>query len=127
MPRRRCAVCCLVLFLIVGNAAVVQVVAWAGMIAVRSAESGVAAAVASTFSGAAPCRLCRAAAAMERPQGIGTGGEQVLQKLKKIDAGPAGASQPEPVADVASELVGADVVAACDASRPAPEPPPPRC
>jgi hypothetical protein len=37
-----------------------QAVAWAGMLATRSADKGIVAAAASTFSGDEPCALCTA-------------------------------------------------------------------
>jgi hypothetical protein len=42
-----------------GDFAVLQVVAWTGMIVTRTAEQGVTAAVASTFDGEHPCPLCK--------------------------------------------------------------------
>lgn len=43
-----------------GDLAVLQVVAWSGMIVARTTEQGVAAAVESTFDGEHPCPLCKA-------------------------------------------------------------------
>lgn len=50
----------LALRLLGGDFAVLQVVAWTGMIVTRTAEQGVTAAVASTFDGQHPCPLCQA-------------------------------------------------------------------
>ena len=50
----------LALRLLGGDLAVLQVAAWGGMIATRSAEQGLAAAVASTLDGEHPCALCLA-------------------------------------------------------------------
>lgn len=50
----------LALRLLGGDVAMLQVVAWTGMIVSRTAESGVAAAVESTFDGEHPCPLCTA-------------------------------------------------------------------
>ncbi len=47
-----------------GHAVLLQGVAWAGMLASRTAERGWAKAVASTFSGDELCPLCRAAQAL---------------------------------------------------------------
>ena len=50
----------LALRLLGGDFAVLQIVAWTGMIVTRTAEKGVAAAVESTFDGEHPCPLCKA-------------------------------------------------------------------
>ncbi len=50
----------LALRLLGGDFAVLQIVAWTGMIVTRTAETGVAAAVESTFDGEHPCPLCKA-------------------------------------------------------------------
>ena len=43
-----------------GHWAVLQSVAWAGMVVEYSKNSGLGAAVSKTFSGKAPCKMCRA-------------------------------------------------------------------
>ena len=60
----------LAILLIGGHAAALQVVAWAGMLASRSQTMSWSTAVSSTFSGAAPCRVCRVVSALttEAPQ-----------------------------------------------------------
>jgi hypothetical protein len=107
-----------------GPAAAVQSLAWVGMLAVRSAERGVDAAVRSTFGGAEPCRMCVAAASL-RQQGDG------MPAVERRDAGvfkqiadpspwlahlPPSRSEPvRPGAQRRPELMPA-----------APEPPPPQ-
>jgi hypothetical protein len=53
-----------------GHMAALQVVAWAGMLTSRTQTMSWSAAISSTFSGAAPCRVCRAVSvlAVEAPQ-----------------------------------------------------------
>ena len=43
-----------------GHWAVLQTVAWTGMVVEYSKNSGLGAAVSKTFSGKAPCKMCRA-------------------------------------------------------------------
>lgn len=50
----------LALRLLGGDLAVLQVLAWGGMIVSRTAEQGVAAAVESTLDGEHPCPMCKA-------------------------------------------------------------------
>lgn len=126
MLRRRTAVCCLALLLALGNAAVVQAIGWAGMIASRSLDAGFGAAVASTFSGASPCCLCRAAAAMD-DRGPGDRAAQVLQSVQKIDAPPADRLPPISAAPPGTRLAMPDACARPAGAEHAPEPPPPRC
>lgn len=125
MPRRRVAICCLALVLALGNAAVVQAIGWTGMIASRSLDGGFAAAVASTFSGEAPCTLCRAAAAMD-DRDAADRAAQVLKMTKRIDAQPSRRADPILIAmaDVLLPVPAARVRPTC--VQPAPEPPPPR-
>jgi hypothetical protein len=56
----------LALRLLGGDVAMLQIVAWTGMIVSRSAERGVAAAVESTFEGDEPCPLCKAVQAVQQ-------------------------------------------------------------
>lgn len=61
MLRRRSVILLLAAVLIGGNAAVVQLVAWGSMLVERAQRMEITAAVASTFDGSAPCRMCRMA------------------------------------------------------------------
>lgn len=61
MLRRRSIILLLAAVLIGGNAAVVQLVGWGAMLVERVQRMEVAAAVASTFDGSTPCRMCRMA------------------------------------------------------------------
>lgn len=58
--------CLLALRLLGGDVAMLQVVAWTGMLVTRTAERGVAAAVESTFEGDEPCPLCKAVKAVQQ-------------------------------------------------------------
>jgi len=48
-----------------GHVALLQSVAWAGMLATRTQTQGWSQAVESTFSGKAPCRMCLVAQALD--------------------------------------------------------------
>ncbi|MDA3959747.1 MAG: hypothetical protein PF961_03080 [Planctomycetota bacterium] len=63
--RRLCLLIC-VAVIALGPSRVTQLVAWGGMLAERAPAQGLAEAVATTFSGEAPCPLCHAAEAMEK-------------------------------------------------------------
>lgn len=51
-----------------GDVAMLQVVAWTGMVVSRTAERGLTAAVESTFDGAEPCPLCKAVKAVKQSE-----------------------------------------------------------
>ena len=75
----------LALRLLGGDLAVLQVVAWTGMILNRTAERGVAAAVQSTLDGKEPCPLChaiKAARATEKERSAPFHQEELLSRLK---------------------------------------------
>ena len=78
----------LCLALVVGNAASLQVIAWIGMVTMRTAEQGLSAAVSSTFSGRQPCRLCRAAAAFNQVDNSATDPTPTVKKAVKVDLIP---------------------------------------
>ena len=67
-PFRLILMSLLALRLLGGDVAMLQVVAWTGMIVSRTAERGVAAAVESTFEGEEPCPLCRAVKAVQQSE-----------------------------------------------------------
>lgn len=70
-----------------GDGGVLQAVAWAGMLVSRTAESGVTAAVETTFDGEHPCSLCKAIRQSEKPADPQTPlPENLLAKLKLKDA-----------------------------------------
>ncbi len=67
-PFRLILMSLLALRLLGGDMAMLQVVAWTGMIVSRTAERGVAAAVESTFEGDEPCPLCKAVKAVQQSE-----------------------------------------------------------
>ncbi len=123
MPRRS-ATALLILLLIGGNAAVVQAVAWAGMLAERAGRMEWSAAVDSTFSGTKPCPMCHAAAAL-RDEGNPTQPE--LKQMKKQMLAPPGTlPRLDPAADGGTALAMPATAGQQAGFRPAPLPPPPR-
>lgn len=56
------------LHLLGGPVAILQVIAWAGMLVTYTAEDGLAQGVTDTFSGERPCPLCLTVREMEREQ-----------------------------------------------------------
>jgi hypothetical protein len=71
--------------LLLGNAACLQVVAWVGMVATRTVEQGLPAAVESTFSGKRPCQMCRVVVALERQGDAARDPSPSMKKTMKID------------------------------------------
>jgi len=63
---RHWSILALILALVCGQSAGLQLVAWAGMLATRLTTTSVSEAVASTFDGSSPCALCCMAAALDR-------------------------------------------------------------
>jgi len=122
--RRRLLGGLLALLLLAGNAAMVQAVAWATMLASRSASLGWSAAVESTFSGAKPCHLCLAAKSLrEQPQPTTPAPEVKLVVMLAAPAPVLMKSLP-PAED---EMIAPTVSCVQPAGHsPAPEPPPPR-
>jgi hypothetical protein len=84
MFRRRSVILLLAAVLIGGNAAVVQVVAWGSMLAERAQRMEVAAAIASTFDGSAPCGMCRMAESLRDQSPAAPAG--LAKLVKKADA-----------------------------------------
>ena len=118
----------LCLSLVVGNAASLQLIAWAGMLATRIAEQGFSSAVVSTFDGSRPCTLCKAAAALERADRPLSGdqqpvGKQVVKACDLLTAEPL-ALECHPA--VAVRLDPSDVDDRVAQHRPRPDVPPPR-
>lgn len=78
----------LALRLLGGDVAMLQVVAWTGMLVTRTAERGVAAAVESTFEGDEPCPLCKAVKAVQQSdqkEDQPANPESLITKLKLKD------------------------------------------
>jgi hypothetical protein len=77
----------LALRLLGGDVAMLQIVAWTGMIVTRTAERGIAAAVESTFDGDEPCPLCKAVKAVTQsePAPLPANPDQLVMKLKLND------------------------------------------
>lgn len=84
MLRRRPIILLLAAVLIGGNAAVVQVVAWGSMLVERAQRMEVAAAIASTFDGSAPCGMCRMAESLRDQAPAAPAG--LAKLVKKADA-----------------------------------------
>lgn len=74
----------LCLTLALGNGACLQVIAWAGMLATRTADQGLSNAVESTFSGKRPCHLCCVVAALDRQDDAGAP-PTATKKMVKAD------------------------------------------
>lgn len=62
---RSCLCYGLIVILTGGHLAVLQTIAWAGMLTTRTMATSWSEATASTFSGDAPCELCKAVAQMK--------------------------------------------------------------
>ena len=77
----------LVLILVGGHVACLQVVAWAGMFANRVQTRTVAEALASTVDGSAPCAMCRAVKALQDDVAVKTP-LKVEKAVKKADGVP---------------------------------------
>ncbi len=94
--RRSAGLLLLIILLAAGNAAVVQGVAWVGMLVQRSQTMGWQGAVASTFSGRQPCRMCLAAAALrdERSPGQPTPEIKVMTSFLALATDPPVISGP---------------------------------
>jgi hypothetical protein len=118
----------LILLVLAGNGALVQVLAWGAMIATRAPDMGWSAAVASTFGGQAPCRMCVVAQALRdgpAADALPTGPATKIVPTATLALLPADPAL-LPVADrpIARLLMRS---ARCPPGRcPAPEPPPPR-
>lgn len=86
-PFRLILMTLLALRLLGGDVAMLQVVAWTGMIVSRTAERGVAEAVKSTMDGDEPCPLCKAVKAVQQseqtPQPASP--DNLISKLKLND------------------------------------------
>ena len=85
MLRRRSVILLLAAVLIGGNAAVVQLVAWGSMLVERAQRMEIATAVASTFDGSAPCRMCRMAESL-RDEPSPAAPAALAKLVKKADA-----------------------------------------
>ena len=117
-----------------GHLTLLQGLAWAGMIATRSLDRGFDEAVASTFSGAEPCPMCRAVQKLsdtgptkpDRPRGPD---RDPLPKILqfKAEAVTAFVAVPEDVSPVTeNSLPRLDRQRRPAAWHPGVEPPPPR-
>ena len=116
----------LILLLVAGDAAVVQAVAWAGMLASRVQRMEWSAAVAATFGGEERCPMCHAAAALRDERGPGQPAPD-QQTLGKLPSAP-----PSPLPCLLTgggdggDLDPPTVAGAPDAFLAAPQPPPPQ-
>ncbi len=115
----------LCLTLALGNGACLQVIAWAGMLAARTADQGLSIAVESTFSGKRPCQLCCVVAALDQQHDAGVP-QTAVKKMVKAEAAALLAA-----VDVVGWSENAVRLRVIDLRLPvmflaAPEPPPPR-
>ena len=128
-PWLRTGAVVLVLILMIGHSAGVQLIGWAGMLITRTAERGLSAAIDSTVSGEEPCALCKLSKTIAaKEQGATDDGKQLPagKSLKKPDFAHVD-WYVIPTNAVGPAVVPARVVLAFLAlSPPAPEPPPPR-
>jgi hypothetical protein len=125
MLRRRSVVLLLAAVLIGGNAAVVQLVAWGSMLVERAQRMEIAAAVASTFDGSAPCRMCRMAESLrDEPSPAAPAG--LIKLVKKADAPVVPSIVLQICGGESVELPSWPVTQSPIADAIAPEPPPPR-
>jgi hypothetical protein len=109
-----------------GHLAVLQVVAWAGMIASRSATTSLVEAVETTFDGQHPCSLCQAIRQVHGDAADGKGAPESPPKLLKFTCLIEPLPSPTSSVRVVSRLVAPDPrVAARDRDAP-PTPPPTR-
>ena len=127
----RCGAVLLVLILMIGHSAGVQLIGWAGMLVSRTAERGLVSAVQSTVSGDEPCALCKLSKTIaSKEQGATEDGKQLPNPGGKSVKKPDFAHVEwylVPTATVGRALVYARVLPAFLAMSPlAPEPPPPR-
>ena len=128
--RSRCAAL-LILVLIAGPSATVQMVAWASMLITRLPTQGLSAAWDSTFSGRAPCNVCLAAASMRVREGLAPPNDKdhtVRATVKKVESAPV-VQVVQVLCDPVPMMIrwpeGGQLTPLWE--WPAPEPPPPRC
>ncbi|MDB6136608.1 MAG: hypothetical protein JWM59_4851 [Verrucomicrobiales bacterium] len=121
----------LFLRLLGGDGGVLQAVAWAGMVVSRTAESGMATAVQTTFDGEHPCALCTAIQKSEKstePKAPVPLPDNFLAKLKLKDVLQS-TDLPVPVPFTACGTVAKPVIHGPQSSstrRDAPPVPPPQ-
>jgi hypothetical protein len=130
-PMLRIGAVLLVLILMIGHSAGVQLIGWAGMLVSRTAERGLVSAVQSTVSGDEPCALCNLSKTIAaKEQGAADDGKQMPNPGGKSVKKPDFAHVEwylVPTSTIGRALVYARVVPAFLAMSPlAPEPPPPR-
>jgi hypothetical protein len=123
--------CLLALRLLGGDVAMLQIVAWTGMLVSRTAERGVAAAVESTFDGDEPCPLCKAVKAVQQSdqkEEQPANPEGLITKLKLKDMLRADdlAALPPAAIPLLSTAPSMDAVRCGPAPSDAPPVPPPR-
>ena len=127
---RTWSIVALTLMLASGHIAALQVIAWSGMLVTRTYEGDLKSAVASTFSGAHPCSMCKMVGTLTDAEHVDSATKSPPKKaekpMKKSDA------LPDHVWFVAAERVASidrkpqilgDLVAQWVLT---PEPPPPR-
>jgi len=135
MGRRlhRWGILLLVLTLVSGQTAGLQLVAWTGMLIARTQDQGWAVALRTTFDGNHPCCLCKVVKVLDAADSDATPGPEVpkpdkpgaTKTAKPIDlhappsATPAAAAVGEPL------VWGREAQRLLPQHRPQPEPPPP--
>lgn len=133
MPCRRVLSVLLVVSLVVGHVATLQLIAWTGMLIARTQTMSWSAAVTSTFSNQQPCPLCRVVRAL---QGSERSDATAPAPGPKAPMKPAKMRSDLAVSDGQPALPSLPLVQAWQWPRPAsvvldpnvlgPEPPPPR-
>jgi hypothetical protein len=122
---RRGRLCIVILagLLLGGQAGLLQLAAWGGMLASRAPTQGLARAVTTTFDGSTPCALCRVAQNLREVPPPEAPAPPTTKKTPEQPPAPTRL----PVGAVAVRRAGVAPDATAPAGRvPAPEPPPPR-
>jgi hypothetical protein len=130
-PLLRTGAVLLVLILMIGHSAGVQLIGWAGMLVSRTAERGLDFALKSTFSGNEPCAMCTLSKTIAaKEQGTADDGKQLPnpggKSVKKPDFAHVEWWVLPSFATGQTRIHGQDVLAFLAIQPPAPEPPPPK-
>ncbi|MCK6489843.1 MAG: hypothetical protein L6R48_16240 [Planctomycetes bacterium] len=126
MPRwwHRCACVLAALMLAGGHLALLQGLAWSTMLAERIPRLGWGTAVATTFDGQHPCRMCRVVKALDQAERT-PDAPAPAKPFKKADPIPA-APPSAPPAPAETQALAHRQPAPLQGRVTAPEPPPPR-
>lgn len=86
-PLRACALM-LVLLLVGGHTAALQLAGWAGMLAERTQSMALGTAVRTTFDGSSPCRICYAVRDLQQTTAVHAAGPVRKAALPQPDFAP---------------------------------------